>query len=368
MQEDYFATIAAISKAQLDNGSYKPITRLSAKEKADHKDDLEHTRRMRRSPQPGFEHLNNKRFNTDDKRPIGAATRGTERVFDHYALQPGMRQALSEKTRESKVHRGVHYGESISAEHERVLDSHIDPKMVRHARRSPVAIHRGKTAASAAAGATGAHVTTGGKGRVILSDDHFSHDGKFRPGREMRHHGVRESHVINHELAHTTAKGGPWKYRDKSGRVSATKAAAEEGRADGMSRPGRGLYERIGSVAPKGHTTHGGYFDLGGEGKRAQQAYHGVHERVQSAFGNHRHDPEDVLNTRNHARYSAPRPFPKVGQGKPLINAGTGLRKPAIIGGAAAAAMAAGGLYAAKNHGKGRDGDGDGKLNEKDNR
>lgn len=138
-------------------------------------------------------------------------------------------------TTPSQTHKMIEYGHTVPHKMRAELDRDINPALAGKLKHK-VAIHHVPEHYGSIASAVGAHVTTGGKGHVLLGGD-------FQHGQEHLGVGVTRSQVLNHELVHASLKE---KNPTLLGRKDWRKAAAgEEARADMKS--GADLYHRHGA-------------------------------------------------------------------------------------------------------------------------
>lgn len=313
--------MTAISKSQKADGSYVSASQFTATGRAQHAQNL--TRRSRGKANY---------FQAVHKPAGGPAGRGIEHAYQDHGVGAGIKTALTETTRPSTVHRGVHFGSSVSPQMERKINSHLDPKLVAQAKHHTV-FHVGRTVPGVLAGAAPAHATTGGKSRIILgsgavhstSSEHEVYaDQHGRAAYNLRH-------IVNHEFSHTLKHSGPRRFHDYKGNIKLKSSGGEEARADAKGMPGKGLYER-----QLGNQYSPGYSD---------RLHH-----LQGVFrGKHSAEPEGPEGRFNRAHTPPPGSHHYEPPGR-TIHASR-VNKPALIAGGVAAGAGLG-LAALHHHAK----------------
>lgn len=228
-----FGVVHAVAKSDVGNGEYKPATQLNAADRAAIK--VRATSGVRRS--------------IEAKAPN--KPRGMGELYSRHGFglsERGPHALIHDATTPSAVHPNIHYGASIPAKHHAELDRKIDPEVAGKLRH-PVVIHHDPLPDSVHAAAIGAHVTTGGRGHVVLNAHEMSAGGKLNKDQASHYLGVRGHHVLNHEIAHASLKhSNPIKWMHHDELEMARRSMGEEARADARGVRGKGVYQRTGNA------------------------------------------------------------------------------------------------------------------------
>lgn len=260
-----------VEKSEVTPGNYKPTSQLSRRERAQaqHLATNSHVRSQHREDANAIPKGSN----------IGSGLGG---VYQRHGVGPSIDQAVKAKSRPSKVHPKIEYGESVSHHLENQIDRHIDPKL---AASSPhkVVFHHLETEPSTFAAAAGAHRVTGGKGHVIINHSAVSSEGKNIAAVKQR---VSVKGLVNHELAHASKKDkNPFSLVSRGPKSS----MGEEARADAHGVPGRGAYRRQKVVAGKAKTS--AFERAGAKFKDKSPVWEVIHQNTQNHVGYHKvHD------------------------------------------------------------------------------
>lgn len=142
----------------------------------------------------------------------------------------------------SEMHSKIAYGSSVSPQARANIDRQIDPKQAGGLRHT-VVIHHDSALKNAHAAAVPAHVTTGGRGHIVLGET-FTAGGRWT---EAGTSGLNSRSVISHEMAHAAKKQPPHLARTPSQNMG------EEARADAVS--GTHAYTKTGAVPEKASLT-----------------------------------------------------------------------------------------------------------------
>lgn len=282
MQEGYFAVIA---KAQLRDGSYVPTSQLKGEQRKQHRASLEQDEaafRRKYGYVPGGyaeQHMNLHpgHYGRMRRYPLHVTGRGIKSVYDNHGVGPGIEDAMREDVRDSTTHKNIAYGSSVSPEMEAHLDRVLDPRVVAQTKHT-VVFHYGKASTGSLAAAAGRNPALKGTGRVILNHEAFEPHGPMKKKVKSANQGMGSKHVVNHELAHATARSqNPYAWVKADGRLNHLKAYGEEARADA-----RGVLGGEGNYGAKEHKLRdmNEFFHGKSQTNLMWSHYHRVHGKI----------------------------------------------------------------------------------------
>lgn len=248
----YVSAFGVVHKSESSPGTFEPVSGLDrTKRKALRANIVQNRGRRRLGITGGAPPVANHDVGQVYRAHAYAARHDKPLTGEH----PGVKATAKIKTEfdqrwhtQSPVHPNIHYGPSTTPKMRARLDRKIDPKIAGGLKHPVVIHHDPKLNPNLHAGAVPAHVTTGGKGHVVLGSV-FKPSGKTR-GQEVlgtKIPGPSAKGVVNHEIAHAQLRRPPRQIDMKvDPHTRAATNFGEEARADAVS--GAKLYRKNGMI------------------------------------------------------------------------------------------------------------------------